>query len=213
MRTVTTWADIWRRSKRRRSIGSFRERVFIALQKAAFDALAKHLTPTEENIHPFEIISIGGDDLLLIVPGSKAFDVVHAIGKNFDEGSLTVSSKYSKFTETEKNKLRKSQRYTSDKWVDEQEMQPAFSLSLGFVIADEHTPVGFLEHFADSLLRSAKARAKTLKKSEIGYLGGTVDFLVLKSFSMITSELSDFRKKFYKTDTKELANHAPVHLA
>ena len=189
----------------------FSERVFIALQKAAFDALAKHLTPTDAGIHPFEIVSIGGDDLLLIVPGSKAFDVVHAIGKNFDE-QFNSYSKYSKFTETEKDKLRKSQRYTSDKWVDEQEMQPAFSLSLGFVIADEHTPVGFLEHFADSLLRSAKARAKTLKKSEIGYLGGTVDFLVLKSFSMITSELSDFRKKFYKTDTKNSLTMHPFTL-
>ena len=189
----------------------FSERVFIALQKAAFDALAKHLTPIDAGIHPFEIVSIGGDDLLLIVPGSKAFEVVHAIGKNFDE-QFNSYSKYSKFTETEKDKLRKSQRYTSDEWVDKQEMQPAFSLSLGFVIADEHTPVGFLEHFADSLLKSAKARAKTLKKSEIGYLGGTVDFLVLKSFSMITSELSDFRKKFYKTEQDNSLTMRPFTL-
>ena len=34
----------------------FSERVFIALQKAAFDALAEHLTPTQSNIHPFEIV-------------------------------------------------------------------------------------------------------------------------------------------------------------
>ena len=189
----------------------FSERVFIALQKAAFDALSKHLEPTKSDIHPFEIVSIGGDDLLLIVPGSKAFDVVHAIGKNFDE-QFNSYSKYSKFTETEKDKLRKSQRYTSDKWVDEQEMQPAFSLSLGFVIADEHTPIGFLEHFADSLLKSAKARAKILKKPEVGYLGGTVDFLVLKSYSMITSELSDFRKKFYQTGTDNSLTMRPFTL-
>ena len=174
----------------------FSERVFIALQKAAFDALAKYLKPTDTDILPFEIVSIGGDDLLLIVPGSKAFEVVHAIGENFDKefNSLT------KFTETEISGLRKSQRYMSCKWADKQQMQPVFSLSLGFVIADEHTPIGFLERFADSLLKSAKARAKILKKPGVGYLGGTVDFLVLKSFSMITSELADFRKKFYETD-------------
>ena len=85
--------------------------------------------------------------------------------------------------------LPKQTNYTSHnaigsrQWVaDQQKMQPTFSLSLGFVIADEHTPIGFLEHFAASLLKSAKTRAKKLKK-ENGYLGGTVDFLVLKSFS------------------------------
>ena len=186
----------------------FSERVFIALQKATFDALAEHLNPTTSDTHPFEIVSIGGDDLLLIVPGSKAFEVVHAISKNFDH----EFNSHSKFAEIEKDKLRESQRYTPTEWVDQRHMQPAFSLSLGFVIADEHTPVGFLEHLANSLLRSAKTRAKTLKKPEVGYFGGTLDFLVLKSFSMITSELADFRKKFYKTDTENSLTMRPFTL-
>ena len=42
--------------------------------------------------------------------------------------------------------------------------------------------------------------------------GGTVDFLVLKSISMITSNLSDFRKKFYKTDTKNSLTMRPFTL-
>ena len=186
----------------------FSERVFIALQKAAFDALAKHLTPTDKNIHPFEIISIGGDDLILIVPGSAAFDVVHAIGENFDR----QFDSQKEFTAVTPDNLRKSQRYKQKKWADKQRMQPAFSLSLGFVIAEEHTPIGFLEHLAHSLLKSAKTRAKTLKKKEIGYLGGTVDFLTLKSISMITSELSDFRKKFYKTETDNSLTMRPFTL-
>ena len=186
----------------------FSERVFIALQKAAFDALAKHLTPTDKNIHPFEIISIGGDDLILIVPGGKAFDVVHAIGENFDR----EFDSHAKFPDTEKEKLRKSQRYKQKKWADKQRMQPAFSLSLGFVIAEEHTPIGFLEHLAHSLLKSAKTKAKTLKKKEVGYLGGTVDFLTLKSISMITSELNDFRKKYYKAGTENSLTMRPFTL-
>ena len=186
----------------------FSERVFIALQKAAFDALAKHLTPTDKNIHPFEIISIGGDDLILIVPGSAAFDVVHAIGENFDR----QFDSQKEFTAVTPDNLRKSQRYKQKKWMRNQDMQPAFSLSLGFVIAEEHTPIGFLEHLAHSLLKSAKTRAKTLKKKEVGYLGGTVDFLTLKSISMITSELSDFRKKFYKTETDNSLTMRPFTL-
>ena len=186
----------------------FSERVFVALQKAAFDALAEHLSPTDKHLHPFEIVSIGGDDLLLIVPGGKAFEVVHAIGENFDR----EFDSQSKFNETTGGRLRKAQRYIPNEWSDQQTMQPAISLSLGFVIANEHTPIGFLEHIADSLLRSAKSRAKILKKSEVGYLGGTVDFLVLKSFSMVTSELSDFRKRFYKTDKKNVLTMRPFTL-
>ena len=189
----------------------FSERVFVTMQTAAFKALAK-LEPvwiTDDNdryVFPFEIISIGGDDLLIIVPGSKAFEIVHAIGENFD----SEFNSYAKLKE--KDNLPKSQRYKSNDWVEAQEMQPVFSMSLGFVIAEGHTPVGFLEHLAGSLLKSAKTRAKTLIKDAGGYRGGTVDFLVLKSISMITSNLSDFRKKFYKTDTKNSLTMRPFTL-
>ena len=186
----------------------FSERAFITTQKAAFEALAEHLSPTDQNLHPFEIVSIGGDDLLLIVPGGKAFEVVHAIGRNFDR----EFNSHAKFRDTAEDKLRKSQRYQPSEWINEGQMQPAISLSLGFVVANEHTPIGFLEHLAGSLLKSAKSRAKTLKKPEVGYLGGTVDFLVLKSLSMVTSELGDFRKSFYKKDTDNVLTMRPFTL-
>lgn len=190
----------------------FSERVFVAMQSAAFKALEK-LEPikvededSNRYVFPFEIVSIGGDDLLMIVPGSKAFEVVHAIGNYFDE-------QFQCYTQmAEEDKLRRSQRYQSDNWVDEQEKQPEFSMSLGFVIAEAHTPIAFLEHLADRLLKSAKSRAKTLIKPEVGYRGGTVDFLVLKSISMITSNLGDFRKKFYKTDTENSLTMRPFTL-
>ena len=189
----------------------FSERVFVTMQTAAFKALAK-LEPVwikddnDRYVFPFEIISIGGDDLLIIVPGSKVFEIVHTIGENFD----SEFNSYAKLKE--KDNLPKSQRYKSSEWVDVQEMQPVFSMSLGFVIAEAHTPVAFLEHLADSLLKSAKTRAKTLIKDAGGYRGGTVDFLVLKSISMITSNLGDFRKKFYKTDTKNSLTMRPFTL-
>ncbi len=187
----------------------FSERVFVAMQKAAFDTLTDHLKPTNAGVLPFEIISIGGDDLLLIVPGSNAFDIVHAIGTNFD----SQFNSRAKWAESKKDEVQKSQRYRSEQWiVDAQEMQPVFSLSLGFVIADEHTPVAFLEHLAASLLKSAKSRAKTLIKDDVGYRGGTVDFLVLKSISMITSNLSDFRKNAYKTETDNSLTMRPYTL-
>ena len=184
----------------------FSERVFVTMQKATFDALADHLTPTKDNVHPFEIVSIGGDDLLIIVPGSKAFEVVHAIGENFDE-------QFQCYTQmVEQDKLRQSQRYNAKNWVNKQDKQPEFSMSLGFVIAEAHTPIAFLEHLAASLLKSAKSRAKTLIDKDVGYRGGTVDFLVLKSISMITSDLGDFRKNAYKTDTENSLTMRPYTL-
>ena len=184
----------------------FSERVFITLQKATFDALAEHLTPTKSNVHPFEIVSIGGDDLLLIVPGSQVFEIVNRIGENFD----SEFNSYARLTD--KDKLRPSQRYTPRDWMDAQKMQPVFSLSLGFVIAEAHTPVGFLEHLADNLLKSAKTRAKTLIADKVGYRGGTVDFLVLKSISMIASNLGDFREQFYETDNGDSLTMRPFTL-
>lgn len=192
----------------------FSERVFVAMQTAAFKALAK-LEPlwirddNDRYVFPFEIISIGGDDLLIIVPGSKVFEIVQAIGENFDSEFNSYDS-YAKLKE--KDNLPKSQRYKSGEWVDAQKRQPVFSMSLGFVIAEGHTPVGFLEYLAGSLLKSAKTRAKTLIKDAGGYRGGTVDFLVLKSISMITSNLSDFRKNFYRTDTKNSLTMRPFTL-
>ena len=68
-----------------------------------------------------------------------------------------------------------------------------------------------MEDLAGKLLKSAKSRAKKLK-TEVGYSGGTVDFVSLKSLSMITSELGDFRKKFYKTDTQNSLTMRPFTL-
>ncbi len=184
----------------------FSERVFIAMQQAAFDALSKHAKPTEKGILPFEIISIGGDDLILIVPGDKALEIAHEIGVNFDKAFMSQSV-YGKAESPEK-----AQRYQSPQWKSTANSKlPQFSMSLGFVIANEHTPIAFMEDLAGKLLKSAKSRAKKLK-TEVGYSGGTVDFISLKSLSMISSELGDFRKKFYKTDKNNVLTMRPFTL-
>jgi CRISPR-associated protein Cmr2 len=55
------------------------------------------------------------------------------------------------------------------------------------------TPIYYAEKLATQLLKSAKSRAKNLKKA--GYQGGTVDFLVMKSVTMISSNIEEFRKQ------------------
>ena len=189
----------------------FSERVFLAMQEATFKALGK-LKPiwikddSDRYIFPFEIISIGGDDLILIVPGDKALEIAHEIGVNFDKAFMSRAV-YGK-AECPK----KAQRYQSEQWEDTVNSKlPQFSMSLGFVIANEHTPIAFMEDLAGKLLKSAKSRAKKLK-TEKGYSGGTVDFVSLKSLSMITSELSEFREQFYKTDKENSLTMRPFSL-
>jgi CRISPR-associated protein Cmr2 len=189
----------------------FAQRLFLTTRDAVFASLAEHLqaasiTASEERtrwtgktgdvwIHPFEILSIGGDDLLLIVPGSKALEIANDIAKRLEQ---PFQSQWLFKTEVkDAQKLKEAQRYwpvdeEGHSTVEEPMTQPVVSLSAGVVIAAENTPVFFLLNLAGELLRLAKDKAKGLKKEQ-GYHGGTVDFLVLKSIPMVTTNLRVFR--------------------
>jgi CRISPR-associated protein Cmr2 len=91
-------------------------------------------------IHPFEIITIGGDDVWLIVPGDKALPIAAAISTAF------------------------SQKVP---FPDEQE-KPC-TMSGGVVIADDHNPVRVLHDLAKRLTRQAK-RARHKAEANIGYI-------------------------------------------
>ncbi|NER05408.1 MAG: type III-B CRISPR-associated protein Cas10/Cmr2, partial [Okeania sp. SIO3C4] len=72
--------------------------IFDATEKSVYLALAKHLKPHKlenltdpdnENrndkwIHPFEILAIGGDDVMLIVPANKALEITKTICEEFE---------------------------------------------------------------------------------------------------------------------------------
>ncbi len=90
-----------------RSIGEYREastRIFQATENAVYQALAENLQiarinharqrETEIDIHPFEIITIGGDDVLLLVPGDSALPIAARICQLFGElaAPLTMSA-------------------------------------------------------------------------------------------------------------------------
>lgn len=115
---------------------------------AVFAALAAELTPVlvepsdarrEDKetlvqsdqilIHPFDIITIGGDDVLLIVPADSALPITKRIGEAFG-GSLTP------VVQTLLNNP-----------------QATASMSAGVVLADDHTPVQMLFQLATDLLK------------------------------------------------------------
>lgn len=78
----------------------------------------------------FEVIAVGGDDIFLIVPGTKAYDIACTIGKEFDHRFQNRSN-------------------------DEYQM----TMSLGVCITHDNMPVQYSFAIAQELLKSAKQKA------------------------------------------------------
>ena len=186
----------------------FSRDIFDATEKSVYVALAKHLKPhkykpdsdsgrrnkQEVWIHPFEILTIGGDDVMLIVRADRALAIAKTIGEEFERILVERGECYQE----------KNQKYCPQivhRYLGEyQETQPPtgdrqckLSMSAGVLITAEDTPIYYAEKLTNQLLKSAKKRGKQLKKQN--YYGGTVDFLVMKSVTMISSNVGEFRSQ------------------
>jgi CRISPR-associated protein Cmr2 len=190
----------------------FSEDVDHATRYAVFQALAEHLQPrqlTGNNksestlqdgawIHPFEIITIGGDDIILIVPADRALAIAKTIGEQFEQillrqvqiPGVEIKGGYQTQPSEKPIDLSKCHRYLSQ---NAGTTNCQLSTSMGVLIADYKTPIYYAKKLYEQLLKSAKKRAKDLKQH--GYCGGTVDFFVMKSVTAIASSIEDFRKE------------------
>lgn len=223
----------------------FSQDVDNATKYAVFQALADNLHPRElqgitkdsksrlENgdfIHPFEIITIGGDDVILIVPADKALEIAQAIGENFEKillRELKIQEK-GKEIKIQGNYLdkdydgSKSHRYHPENKVP-QKSQCKLSISSGVLITAYNTPIYYAESLTQQLMKSAKEYAKKLqfkndekKTSADKYYGGTVNFFTMKSVTMVSSSIKDFRenaltKKIAATTLKLYATPFTLH--
>jgi len=178
----------------------------IATTNAVYQALAKNLQPhrlkqfndlesdlkNDDLVHPFEIITIGGDDILIIVPADKALVIAKVIGEKFEEIMLERSTNYRLKLE-ELNSLENLEKVHRYKPETANYSKSQLSTSIGVLITSVNTPIYYARELLDQLVKSAKNRAKKLIK--LGYYGGTVDFLTLKSVTMIASNIQEFRKE------------------
>ncbi|MBK9715775.1 MAG: hydrolase [Kouleothrix sp.] len=162
---------------------------------AVFRALARHLRPAEvflqgddqpqperRWVHPFEILTIGGDDLLLIVPGSAAIEIALTIGYEFE--------RFMRRREPDQPRVLAG-RYQApppDDGRDFAGYTPWIGLSAGVLIAQARAPIFFLRDLAEELLRSAKRQAGRHADG-----GGAVDFMALKSIAMVSDDIAAFR--------------------
>jgi CRISPR-associated protein Cmr2 len=190
----------------------FSEDVDNATRYAVFQALAEHLQPRQLKgnnksestlqdgawIHPFEIITIGGDDIILIVPADRALAIAKTIGEQFEQillrqvqiPGVEIKGDYQTQPSKKPIDLSKCHRYLSQ---NAGTTNCQLSTSIGVLIADYKTPIYYAKKLYEQLLKSAKKRAKDLKQH--GYCGGTVDFFVMKSVTAIASSIEDFRKE------------------
>jgi CRISPR-associated protein Cmr2 len=193
----------------------FSQDVSKATEQSVYYALAEHLHPHQLKdltnpesqhrnnlwVHPFEIITIGGDDVMLIVPADKALQIAKTIGEKFEEILLQKNDKYRLYLEPEEAKKSiNCHRYLSS---EVKLSQCKLSMSTGILITAYNTPIYYAENLTNQLLKSAKKKAKELKKSH-DYFGGTIDFLALKSVTMISSNIGEFREQGL---TKQQKNH------
>jgi CRISPR-associated protein Cmr2 len=197
----------------------FSQDVFKATEQSVYWALAHHVHPYEYTpdakssrdnkdpvwIHPFEIITIGGDDVLLIVPANKALEVARAIGEEFEqllsqwhleipleefEQRLTEDcNPYMVETSYDPGCVHRNSRQAPFCSIRQNQL----SISSGVLITAENTPIYYADKLVSQLLKSAKKKAKDLKKK--AYFGGTVDFLTLKAVTMISSNIEAFRQE------------------
>ena len=183
----------------------FSKDVSDATEQAVYIALATHLHPRRlENlpvesdskeregilVHPFEIIAIGGDDVLLIVPADKALEIAKTIGDEFEK-ILARQEDYRLSVNEQSAKSVECHRYVAE---TAQPSKCRLSMSMGVLIAADNTPIYYAQNLTEQLLKSAKKKAKELNKPDYKYTGGTVDLLTLKSVTMISSNIQLFRE-------------------
>ena len=205
----------------------FSQDVENATKYAVYQALAYNLQPRKikgisepqskiqdgDLIHPFEIITIGGDDILLIVPADKALQIAKMIGEQFENillGKVKISYLHIKGDYKLKEKLTNSHKFHRFSETISEHDQCKLSMSSGVLITAYNTPIYYAEKLVTQLLKSAKKYAKTLNYTDektnkkITYYGGTVDFFTMKSVTMISSSIEEFRKKALTFDKLKL---------
>ncbi len=98
----------------------------------------------QDMIESVEVLAIGGDDTLLIVPGDVALEVSRRICQMFQE--------------------------TLEQAGFRRDGAGAPTMSAGVVMADSHNPVSFMRDLAEQLLKNAKRRARETGTGTVDFL-------------------------------------------
>jgi len=201
---------------------AFSEVVSRATEDSVYHALARHLRPHKLHnvddaetrnrdgnyVHPFEILTIGGDDVMLVVPADKALAIAKTISEEFERILLNLDSSLAVEPENLQRPKKDIHRYQP---TQGEASRCQLSMSAGVLITANDTPIYYAENLTNQLLKSAKKKAKDLKQ-DLHYYGGTIDFLVMKSVTMLSSKVGEFRESGLVIDGKLKLYGAPYTL-
>jgi len=120
-------------------------------QKALFEALWEECQQVlqKEEVWPFEILNIGGDDVTLLIQAGYAWDVAIAFLERFEDYV--------------RQEVEQTLGYWPDTWGN-------ITASVGIAIADAKHPVRYVEALASDLLKRAKKTARDSETSAIDFL-------------------------------------------
>lgn len=191
---------------------TFSKVVSDATEQSVYHALARHLRPHKlrniddaetrnrdgNYIHPFEILTIGGDDVMLVVPADKALAIAKTISEEFERILLELDSSLAVKPEELQRSPQDIHRYQP---TQAPISRCQLSMSTGVLITANDTPIYYAENLTNQLLKLAKKKAKNLKR-DTHYHGGTIDFLVMKSVTMLSSKVGEFRESGLVIDDK-----------
>lgn len=132
--------------------------------------------PAQSEVLPFEIIFVGGDDLVLVVAADKAVEIAIYLCREFE---------------------RRTSEILRSAGAEERER---LSLSVAVLLAPSSLPIYHLQRVADDLLESAKRKSLDLFEAQ-GRDVGCVDFHVITASA---SELPSVMRKadWVRTDEK-----------
>lgn len=130
-------------------IKEFSETIDDAIFKAVLHAIQTHLKP-KEGYFPFDILMLGGDDLVMVTTAEQAIST-----------AITVMEKFKEFTEPLANKLFKEE---------------GLSLSVGVVIAHAKFPIRHFLKLSENLIKSAKKKGKGKIHFQVISASNSMDF-------------------------------------
>jgi len=135
-----------------------------------FDGLCRHFPDLRSNRLPFEIIFIGGDDVVLVVSADKAIDIAIYLCREFERRSESV------LKEAGVNSTRQR-----------------LSMSAAVVLSHASLPIYHLQSIAEDLLHSAKRQSLDIFEKQDKDVG-CIDFHV------VTASASDLPSIMRRAD-------------
>lgn len=170
---------------------SIYEAVCIAIKRHL--QIEAHVKDKDDHTFPFDILLLGGDDVIMVTPASVALDVAR-----------TIAEEFHRLTQEKERKW---------KWESRKGDPEGFTLSVGVVLSPVKYPFGLLQELAEDMLKSTKKEgAKRAVPQRIKQAQGEteeqeVDDTLINFMSVTGSTSLDF-KRVYASFSSERGEEA-----